>query len=98
MFSLSKNVVSHHRQRFRPRTLETLMYLKCNRRFWDVDAVQEALDFHLPDDGDYHDVGGLGVGDDKIINHAGDIDGVAGPEMADDALDISLFYEQDESH
>ena len=67
------------------------MYLKCNRRFWDVDAVQEALDSLLSDDG-------VGVGDDNIINHAGDIDGVAGPEMADDALDISLFYEQDESH
>lgn len=81
MFSISKYVVMNHRQSFRPRTLEMLMYLKLNRRFWDVESVQEALAMggDLDGDGDDDDHG------DQAVLAIADPDDFHEPEYLDDA-------------
>eukprot|EP00644_Phytophthora_capsici_P009925 jgi/Phyca11/119688/e_gw1.39.370.1 len=39
LFSVAKHTLSHHRQRMLPIHLETVLFLKMNRRFWDANTV-----------------------------------------------------------
>ena len=47
LLSTAKYIATDYRARLLPVTLEMLMFLKHNRRFWDVSHVHEAL--QLPD-------------------------------------------------
>lgn len=39
LFSVAKHTLFHHRQRMLPIHLETVLFLKMNRRFWDANTV-----------------------------------------------------------
>ncbi|EEY65209.1 uncharacterized protein PITG_23339 [Phytophthora infestans T30-4] len=39
LFSVAKHTLSHHRQRMLPIHLETVLFLKMNRRSWDANTV-----------------------------------------------------------
>eukprot|EP00731_Ephydatia_muelleri_P004732 Em0002g908a len=62
LLSTAKYIATDYRARLLPVTLEMLMFLKHNRRFWDVSHVHEALqlpDSELFDDDD---------GDDEMLD------------------------------
>jgi hypothetical protein len=51
LFSTTKRIATWDRGKLLPRTLEMLVFLKQNRRFWDIEAVREAMDLpELPAD------------------------------------------------
>ena len=39
LWAITKFIVSDHRKSLLPRTLEILIFLKMNRRFWDINEV-----------------------------------------------------------
>ncbi|KAG3243579.1 hypothetical protein PI124_g11599 [Phytophthora idaei] len=43
LFSVAKHTLSHHRQRMLPIHLETVLFLKMNRRFWDANTVERVV-------------------------------------------------------
>ncbi|KAG2962369.1 hypothetical protein JG687_00008468 [Phytophthora cactorum] len=43
LFSVVKHTLSHHRQRMLPIHLETVLFLKMNRRFWDANSVERVV-------------------------------------------------------
>jgi hypothetical protein len=52
-FSTAKFVLSDHRRRLLPITFEQILFLKYNRRFWDMTTVHEALGLADTVDDDY---------------------------------------------
>lgn len=43
IWSLAKNILSDNRKLMEPVVFEALLFLKVNRSYWDIEAVQEAM-------------------------------------------------------
>ena len=43
LFSTCKNIYSAKRQNMTPETMEILLYLRVNRKYWDVSVVQQIV-------------------------------------------------------
>ena len=43
LFSKCRHILTYDRQAMSPKTLEALVYLKCNREWWNITAIQECM-------------------------------------------------------